>query len=166
MQLPAAVLHALAIGDLLAANQAAPVVLTPYFVTPEWRGTWRRRSNQVAADPTAASWITRAIVDTDLMLAVGCAGYHGPPDATGMVEVGYAVDPAHRRKGYARAALELLLERARHEPSVRTVRASVRPDNTASLRLVAQYGFLEVGTQWDEEDGLETVFEVAVSSPR
>jgi RimJ/RimL family protein N-acetyltransferase len=95
-----------------------------------------------------------------LRLAVGRAGFHGPPDPSGMVEVGYAVDPVYRRLGYARAALEQMLQRAAREPSVHTVRASVRPDNEASLRLVMQYGFVEVGEQWDEEDGLEAIFEV------
>jgi RimJ/RimL family protein N-acetyltransferase len=108
-----------------------------------------------------ASWITRVIVDPTLRLAVGRAGFHGPPDAAGTVEVGYAVDPTYRRLGYARAALEQLLERAAREPSVHTVRAAIRPDNLASLRLVLDYGFVEVGEQWDDEDGLEAVFEVA-----
>lgn len=38
------------------------------------------------------------------------------------------------------------------------------PDNLASLALIDQYGFREVGEQWDDEDGLETIFEVAASS--
>jgi len=93
-------------------------------------------------------------------VVVGFAGYHGPPDSAGMVEVGYAVDPIYRRQGYARAALVVLLDRAEREPSVRTVRATIRPDNRASRLLVLQYGFVEVGEQWDDEDGLETIFEV------
>lgn len=155
-------IHALAAGDLAAANRAALITftLTPYFVAPESRSTWRRRSKQIEADPATAGWITRAIVDADRWMAVGRAGYHGPPDPAGMVEVGYAVDPPHRRRGYARAALVALLERAQREPEVRTVRATIRPDNHASRLLVLQYGFIEVGEQWDDEDGLETIFEV------
>ena len=52
------------------------------------------------------------------------------------------------------------LGRAAREPDVRVVRASVGPDNVASLRLLSRYGFVEVGEQWDDEDGPETVFEV------
>jgi len=35
----------------------------------------------------------------------------------------------------------------------------ISPDNLASRALVSQYGFVEVGEQWDDEDGLETIFE-------
>jgi [ribosomal protein S5]-alanine N-acetyltransferase len=161
VELPAKALHALAAGDLATANREAPIRLTPAFVGPDFRSTWRRRSRQVVEDPGSASWITRAIYDPVRQLAVGRAGFHGPPDHTGMVEVGYAVDPDYRRQGYARAALVTLLERARREPAVRTVRASIRPDNEPSRLLVLQYGFVEVGEQWDDEDGLETIFEVA-----
>jgi ribosomal-protein-alanine N-acetyltransferase len=91
---------------------------------------------------------------------VGRAGFHGPPDVTGMVEVGYAIDPVFRRQGYARAALVALLKWAKDDASIVTVRATISPDNLASRALVAQYGFVEVGEQWDDEDGLETIFEV------
>ena len=118
------------------------------------------RSRQVGESPASAAWVTGVIWDEDRDLAVGRAGYHGPPDAAGMVEVGYAVDPAHRRRGYARAALEVLLQRANDEPQVRTVRVTISPDNVASYELASQYGFVEVGQQWDDEDGLEIVYEV------
>jgi L-amino acid N-acyltransferase YncA len=52
-----------------------------------------------------------------------------------------------------------LLRRAAVEPGVRTVRATIAPDNAASLATTAGFGFAEVGEQWDEQDGLELVFE-------
>jgi RimJ/RimL family protein N-acetyltransferase len=166
VQLPTAAIDALAAGDLAGANRAAPVRLTPYLVGPECRSIWRMRSVQLQADPTAAGWITRVVLDPARAAVVGRAGFHGPPDSRGMVEVGYAIDPAFRRQGYARAALEVLLALAAAEPSVRTVRASIRPDNAASRRLVMQYGLVEVGEQWDDEDGQETIFEVAADRLR
>lgn len=159
LALPPAAIHALAAGDLEAADQASPVPLGSSFVEPG-DTVWRYRSKQVDEDPSCVDWITGVIWDPQRRLAVGRAGFHGPPDGSGMVEVGYAVAPEHRRQGYARAALEALLERARREPGVTRVRASIAPDNVASLALVAQYGFVEVGEQWDEEDGLEVVLEV------
>jgi RimJ/RimL family protein N-acetyltransferase len=79
-----------------------------------------------------------------------------------MVEVGYTVDEQYRRRGYARAALAKLIEQAAAEPGVRVVRASISPTNAASLATIAGFGFLEAGEQWDEEDGLEVLFERAV----
>jgi RimJ/RimL family protein N-acetyltransferase len=160
VHLTAPAFRALAGGDLRAANAASPVPLPAYFAGPEWRGVWQMRSRQVEEDPGSAAWVTGVIWDERHQVAVGRAGYHGPPDPSGMVEIGYAVDPEFRRRGYARAALEALLERAAGEPRVRTVRASISPDNVASYRLAAQYGFTRVGEQWDDEDGLEIVYEV------
>jgi RimJ/RimL family protein N-acetyltransferase len=154
------VFHALANGDLTAANTASPVPLSAYFTGPEWAAVWQRRSKQVAEDPASAAWVTGVIWDERHQVAVGRAGYHGPPDPSGMVEIGYAVDPAYRRRGYARAALEALLQRAAREPQVRTVRVTISPDNAASYRLASQYGFTEVGEQWDDEDGPEIIYEV------
>jgi RimJ/RimL family protein N-acetyltransferase len=119
------------------------------------------RRKQAEADPATADWVTGVIWDDERHLAVGRAGYHGPPDDSGTVEIGYAVDPAHRRRGYARAALEALLHRAANEPTVRTVRVTISPQNLASYGLTSQYGFTEVGVQWDDEDGEEIIYERA-----
>lgn len=159
VHLTAPVFRALASGDLAAANTASPVPLSAYFAGPEWRAVWHRRSKQVQEDPASATWVTGVIWDERHQVAVGRAGYHGPPDPSGMVEIGYSVDPAYRRRGYARAALEALLERAAREPRVRTVRVTISPDNVASYQLASQYGFTEVGEQWDDEDGLEIIYE-------
>ena len=163
VHLPAAAFHALAGGDLAAANAVSPVPLSEYFVSPEWRSTWRMRSEQVGRDPASTAWVTGVIWDEQQRVAVGRAGYHGPPDQSGMVEIGYAVAPAYRRRGYARAALEALLQRAAHEPQVKTVRVTISPGNTASYALASQYGFAEAGEQWDEEGGLEIIYEMATS---
>lgn len=161
LQLPPAALHALAAGDLPSAVRASGLPLTHFFVDASDSGVWRRRSRQIVEDPSCEPWITGVIWDAELRIPVGRAGYHGPPDAAGMVEIGYSVDMTHRRQGYARAALEALLDRAAREPDVVTVRATIRPDNSPSSSLVLQYGFVEVGEQWDDEDGLETIYEVA-----
>jgi RimJ/RimL family protein N-acetyltransferase len=157
--LPAAVLRALGAGDRAAAEAGSPVPLGPHLTGPAHRALWAYRSGQVDQDPAAADWVTGVVWDPRRRLAVGRAGFHGPP-VDGMVEVGYAIDPPYRRRGYARAALRLLLERAAADPAVRTVRASVRPDNAASLALVRAHGFVAVGEQVDEVDGPEIVLEV------
>jgi ribosomal-protein-alanine N-acetyltransferase len=55
--------------------------------------------------------------------------------------------------------LESLLERAAGEPEVHRVRVSIRPDNLPSSRLALQYGFQQIGEQWDDEDGRELIYE-------
>jgi RimJ/RimL family protein N-acetyltransferase len=163
VHVPADVLCALAREDLESARAMMPMKLTPYLVSDECSGTWRRRSGQIARNPGDAAWVTRLAVEPHSRQVIGRAGYHGPPDEAGMVEIGYAIDPAHRRQGFARAALVILLETARSHPQVTVVRATVRPDNLPSRRLLDQYGFEEVGSQWDDEDGLETILEVGAS---
>lgn len=153
-------MSALLDGDLSEAGRMAGVPLTEYFLTDRARWLWRFRLDQMAADPRHARWMVRQAVIGDGGAVVGHAGFHGPPDAAGMVEIGYSVVPRFRRQGYARATLVELLRRAAAETTVTTVRATISPDNTASLATIAGFGFVEVGEQWDEEDGLELVFEV------
>jgi RimJ/RimL family protein N-acetyltransferase len=161
VHLTAPAFAALAAGDLAAAEAASPVPLSAYLAGPENRGVWERRRAQVERNPADAGWVTGIIWDEERRIAVGRAGFHAQPDDAGLVEIGYAVDPAHRRRGYARAAFEALLARAAADPLVRTVRVTISPDNVASYGLVAQYGFTEVGEQWDDEDGLEIIYEIA-----
>ena len=162
VRLNAATLTALAAGDLDQAQRTAPVQLTPWLAGPDCVSTWRFRARQAVETPDDLPWVTGVLWDDDKAQAVGKAGFHGAPDVDGMVEVGYAVEPEHRRQGYARAALETLMERARREPEVKTLRATVSPTNTESLGLIAQYPFDEVGEQWDDEDGLEIIYEISV----
>ena len=164
-ELSGEVLAALLDHDLAAASAAAGVPLTGYFITPEALKLWRIRAAQVAADPQSARWIARAAVAEPEGIVVGHAGFHGPPDAAGMVEVAYSVDPACRRQGYATAMLRELLRRAAAEPGVKTVRATISPDNAASLATIAGFGFARNGEQWDEEDGLELIFERPAGDP-
>jgi RimJ/RimL family protein N-acetyltransferase len=163
VRLPLAALTALAEGRLAEASSAAGVELTPYFVTPEARHLWQLRAREVTEEPGRGDWIARAAVDERSGAVLGHAGFHGPPDGAGMVEVAYSVDPACRRQGYATAMLRELLRRAAAEPGVVTVRASISPDNSGSLATVARFGFIRNGEQWDEEDGLELIFEVAAA---
>jgi len=164
VRLPTDAVDALAAGDLATAQDAVGdgLRLTPFLVSPECRRVWAYRSRQLARTPSAAAWVTRLLV-TPAGEVVGRAGFHGAPES-GTVEVGYEVDPAQRRRGHARAALRILLDVARREPDVRTLRATVSPDNEASRLLVEAHGLVVTGEQWDEEDGLETIFEVGVEA--
>ena len=157
--LPPAALHALLELDLERASELAQVALTPYFTTDQARWTWQYRLDQLTQTPRDAAWIARAVSDAAHGQVVGCAGFHGGPDEAGMVEVSYSVDPAWRRRGYATAMLRGLLDRAATESDVKIVRATISPDNAASLATLRPFGFTPVGEQLDEIDGLELIFE-------
>lgn len=77
-------------------------------------------------------------------LAVGDAGFHGPPH-DGQVEIGYALVPAARGNGLAAEATGLLVDWARSQPAVRCVTARVQPSNQPSRRLLERLGFVRDG---------------------
>ncbi|HEX6516802.1 MAG TPA: GNAT family N-acetyltransferase [Nocardioidaceae bacterium] len=157
--LPPGAMRALVNGQTEAASELAGVRLSEFLAGAECTWLWRLRLDQIERDPRSAAWVARAAVAEPEEVVVGHAGFHGPPDEAGVVEVGYTVDPAFRRRGYARAMLRELLRWAAGDPSVTRVRASISPDNVASLATIDGFGFTQVGEQWDDEDGLELVFE-------
>lgn len=114
------------------------------------------------ADPASQPWLGRSIVMTHpdgRREVIGTIGFHAPPDATGRVEIGYRVESAFRRRGVATECVAALLAWAESVGTHR-FRASVAPDNVASLAVVRSFGFRQVGVQVDEIDGTELVFEL------
>ena len=120
--------------------------------------TVRMRLAQLADDPAQEPWLLRAVVLRETGEAIGYANFHAPPDRDGMVEIGYRIVAELRGRGYAgEAAMAMWRWAAEH--GARVLRASVAPDNVPSLAIVRRAGFVEVGEQIDEIDGLELVFE-------
>ncbi|KFH47529.1 putative N-acetyltransferase-like protein [Hapsidospora chrysogenum ATCC 11550] len=171
LHLPLPILAALADGDLPSAQDHIPttttttttttIQLTPYLIGPECRHVWHMRGTQIKADPLEAPWVARLVLADSTV--VGRAGFHGQPDDDGVVEIGYAIDPLHRRRGHASAAVRIMLDVARGLQRVKVVRAAVGVGNYASRKLLDQSGFRKVGEQWDEVDGLEDVLELSVA---
>ncbi|MGV8968041.1 MAG: GNAT family N-acetyltransferase [Cellulomonas sp.] len=165
--LSAQALRALYRLDLAGAGRLVGATMPEFFAGEGW--LWRWRLHQIEADPGSAHWYVRAAVDAtptpddptrpDAAIVVGHAGFHGPPNDAGMIEIGYTVVPDLRGRGYGHATVAALLAAAAREPSVRVVRASVAPTNAASLVLVRRAGFTQVGERWDDEDGPELLFE-------
>jgi [ribosomal protein S5]-alanine N-acetyltransferase len=80
----------------------------------------------------------------------GLAGYKGPPTDDGTVEVGYAVMPAHRRRGYATEAVAALVERAFADPRVTRVIAETLPELAPSIGVLEKSGFAFIGEGSEE----------------
>lgn len=155
--IPQAGLEALRADDLVAAGRTMGLELPAFFLGEGW--LWDIRLDQLGRSPGDAPWLVRAALLEPDGLVVGHAGFHGPPDPSGMVEIGYTIVPEQRGKGYSRLVLAALLQQAAAAEGVTTVRASVSPHNTASLRILAAAGFIHVGEQWDDVDGTELILE-------
>jgi [ribosomal protein S5]-alanine N-acetyltransferase len=119
------------------------------------------RIADLMADPATQPWLGRAVVleDAGGRRIIGSVGFHAPPGDDGRVEIGYRVEPDHRRQGVATEVVRALLDWANREHGVTRFRAATAPDNVASQAILARFGFREVGVQMDEYDGLEVVFE-------
>jgi len=85
---------------------------------------------------------------------IGKFGFKGPPDANGVVEIAYFVNPEHEGKGYATEAAGALVSYAFNHRQVRAVRAHTLPQSSASTRVLTKSGFRRVGEIIDPEDGL------------
>lgn len=156
LKLSPTVLAALIDGDLDAASAAAGHRLSPFLIEENW--LWEIRLGDIRRNPEAADWIAAAVIAEPDGVVVGHGGFHGPPDRDGVVEVAYTVAPEYRLRGYAKAMLAQLLARADGDPRITAVRASIRPDNIGSKKVIAGFGFRKIGEQWDREDGLEDVY--------
>jgi RimJ/RimL family protein N-acetyltransferase len=120
---------------------------------------------QLAADPDYLPWSARAVILTVDNTMVGHVRFHSRPDpeylqpfAKEAVEFGYTIFERYRRNGYATEAVSGLMGWAGAHFDVGRFVASIAPDNLPSLRLVARLGFVKVGEQIDDIDGLEHVF--------
>ncbi len=108
-------------------------------------------------DPSCAPFLMHVLLDDDGRL-LGRIGCHAGPDEVGEVEIGYFVQPSERGRGIAgRIVDEFLIWLQDH--GVSHLRATARPDNEASIKILKRRGFVEVGSQVDAEDGLELVYE-------
>ena len=126
------------------------------------RRVLRYRVAALDADPASAPWLLHAaVLDGTLVGRIGC---HEGPDDTGQVEIGYAVRPELRGRGLAGRIVDAFLDWVT-DRGVVAVRATVRPDNAPSRRILDRRGFVEVGESWDEEDGLELVLVKRFDAP-
>jgi RimJ/RimL family protein N-acetyltransferase len=125
----------------------------------------RHRADQMRRKPEIQQWLARAIALRESgSLMIGHAGFHGEPGINSpghatALEVGYSIFPQHRRQGYATEAVTGLLGWARQQGIDHFV-ASVAPDNAPSLSIIHKLGFVRTGEHWDDEDGLEHVYEL------
>ncbi|MCW2782190.1 MAG: GCN5-related N-acetyltransferase [Marmoricola sp.] len=125
---------------------------------PSWHRDYPRQDDQdaasmVRADAPDPSWGPRHITRSFDGLVVGSIGFFGPPspaaDEIPEAEVGYGLVADARGHGAATESLRALLAET-DQLGVR-IRASVLPENAASIKVLAKCGFTEL--RGANEDG-------------
>ena len=122
---------------------------------PKWHPDYPRPDDRDAASMVKGDdpWGPRHIIRTFDELVFGSIGFFGPPspatDDVPEVEIGYGLVSDARGRGVATEAVRALLKLT-DAYGVR-VRASVLPDNAASIRVLAKCGFTEL--RGANEDG-------------
>jgi len=94
----------------------------------------------VRADPAKRLWGDRVVMPRGERRVIGSVIFHGRPDDDGVAEVGYGIEEASRRRGFATEATRACVEWALAQPGVRAVTATTHPLNLASLRLIEKLG--------------------------
>jgi RimJ/RimL family protein N-acetyltransferase len=120
--------------------------IPPRGVDAPWVLRWRRRIQPTLGE--RGGWLMAARGEV-----VGLCGYKGPPNAVGVVEIGYAVARERRRLGHATRAVALVVEAARQDPRVGAIVAETALANLPSQRVLMANGFAEVGRSVDDDEG-------------
>lgn len=158
--------------ELLAADRADPLLWVDRgFSNPHGHlvadaGPLPHRIPRIRKDPDAAPYLLRLAVLRDERVVIGSAGFHMLPDADGMIEIGFGVEPAFRNQGYGKEILMGMWRWVIEQPGVHTLRYTVSPTNAPSQHIIRSLGFTHVGVQEDEEDGPEDIFEMSVAEFR
>ena len=150
-------LRAVVAGDMVAALRAQAFALPDDWQASSATKYLGLRLAQIEEDPSAAPWLTRLLVRRADAKVVGHITFHAPPDGR-PGRLGYTVYEPYRRQGYASEAAGAMMAWAVPRGARRFV-LSISPDNAPSLALAERMGFTRTGSQIDEEDGEEWVFE-------
>ncbi len=156
-------------GDLVEAERQIQLSLPKNW--PDIRAVLKLRLKQLESNPDLQPWLLRAIGLRNEREMIGHIGFHDQPGADylrewspGGVEYGFSIFPAHRRKGYAREASLALMQWAHDLHGVTGFVVTISPSNVASHALVADLGFVRVGSHMDEVDGVEDVLVLNVAA--
>ena len=110
--------------------------------------------------PWGLYYIADAPREGSLAKLIGVGGYKGPPDAAGIVELGYGVVPERRRAGYATEATRGMVERAFDHPGVQTVVAHTLIGLVASIGVLEKNGFRFAGPGNDPSEPMAIRYEL------
>jgi len=150
-------LESLVARDVQGASRKQGIELSNDFLSSLDVAFLGRQLTGVRTRPSSRDWFVRAIVRSKDDAVVGQCGFHGPPEDSGRVEIGYTVFERFRRNGYAAEAVEGLIDWARGQGTT-CVSATVSANNNPSISLVTKLGFVRSGVRLANDEGELLVF--------
>jgi RimJ/RimL family protein N-acetyltransferase len=158
-----ATLQALFEGNIRAAQKTADFLIDEDcpLLGEYWVG---QRLKLIEADPSQHEWMYRAVVrKTDGQMVGHISFHHKAPDPTFAqystcgAELGYTIQTAYRRQGYAAESAAAMMAWARTK-GVLDFFLTINPENTASIALAAALGYVKIGEMADDVDGMEYLY--------
>jgi [ribosomal protein S5]-alanine N-acetyltransferase len=131
---------------------ATPPSWPPEHMDAGFRNWVRERLIRGPSQGTWFNWYVRAPIDQSETL-VGSAGFKGPPNEKGVVEIGYSILDRYQRRGFGSAAVNRLRQHAFADPRVNSIAAETLPSLSASISLLKRCGFNQSGETHSNENG-------------
>jgi RimJ/RimL family protein N-acetyltransferase len=99
-------------------------------------------------------WVQFTVEERDGGRLVGDVGLSPADGEPGVIKVGYTIDPAFQRRGYATEAVRALVDYALGTLGAEVVRAYASADNAASIRVAERVGMRLIERfEGEDEDG-------------
>ncbi len=133
--------------DRLLASQMLGATLSPMWPQAEMLEILPRQAALSVGEECFGIWV---MIECESRTIIGDIGFHGPPDDSGTVELGYAVVPDRRRHGYAAEAVSALVRWVLCQPAVTAVVAGCAPSNVASIATLERARFRSTGEREGE----------------
>ena len=150
-------------ADATIEGSTAIASLMQVIVPPSWppelldADALQYFRDKLAADASQSAWwfyfvLRRSAKGTRTL--IGSAGFKGPPDADGLVEIGYGMLPEFHLQGYASEASNALVTFAFADARVQRVIAETLPELIGSMGVMRRCGMRQLDDTPNEPGGV------------
>ncbi len=125
----------------------------------EWLGFAAAREamqpcyEHLKSHPEDLGWWTYLFINKSDRTLIGLGGFKGAVNEEGIIEIGYAIAPAYRRKGLAVEASHGMIKYAFTNPQLKKIYAHTLPEYNASTGVLEKIGMNLIGAVNDPVDG-------------
>ena len=143
-------LETLLMGEVMLAELLSVELAESWLIFPE---SVAYSLKMIDDDERALIWGMHLLVHKEDNKLIGCGGYAGGPDTSGMVEFGYSVAPSYEGQGLATEAARALITHAFADRDIRTVDAHTLAEPNGSTRILQKCGLTKIAEKNDPKDG-------------